>query len=155
MNCHFDRFLETGTRKGNAIALPANVFLINYNGKVTTANLQTLVYKGEKFVAYAPYYTHSIQKPARQCTECHGTEVAKQLKKGKNIVPLEYQNGKFIAHEVVIPIVADQLNWQFLDKEDDGWVILKNEKPVHAQNACYGEPLTKKQINRLAMPFKK
>ncbi|UCE08498.1 MAG: iron-sulfur cluster assembly scaffold protein, partial [bacterium] len=56
---------------------------INYNGKVTTANLQTLIYKGEKFVAYAPYYTHSIQAQARQCIECHGTEIAKQLKRGR------------------------------------------------------------------------
>ncbi len=155
MNCHFDQFLATGSRKGNFIALPANVFLINYNGKVTTANLQTLVYKGEKFVAYAPYYTHSIQSPARQCGECHGTEVAKQLKKGEKVVPMEYQDGKFITKQVAIPIVADQLDWQFLDKEDGGWMILKNNKPVHVQNACYGEPLTKAQINLLAMPFKK
>lgn len=155
MNCHFDQFLATGTRKGNSIPLPANVFLINYNGKVTTANLQTLVYKGEKFVAYAPYYTHSIQKQARQCTECHGTEIAKQLKKGEKINPMDFQDGKFIAKQVVIPIVADQLDWQFLDKEGDKWVILKNEKPVHVQNVCYGEPLTEKQIKKLAMPFKK
>ena len=155
MNCHFDQFLETGSRKGTFIALPANVFLINYNGKVTTANLQTLVYKGEKFVAYAPYYTHSIQAKARQCTECHGTEEAKQLKKGNKIVPMEYKDGKFIAKEVVIPIVADQLDWQFLEKEGDNWVIFKDNKPVHVQNACYGEPLTEKQIKRLAMPFKK
>jgi hypothetical protein len=155
MNCHFDRFLETGSRKGNFVALPANVFLINYNGKVTTANLQTLVYKGEKFIAYAPYFTHSIQAKARQCTECHGTEVAKNLKKGKKVVPMEYQDGKFIAKQVVIPIVDDLLDWQFLEKEGENWVLLKNEKPVHVQNVCYGEPLTKKQIKRLAMPFKK
>jgi hypothetical protein len=155
MNCHFDQFLATGSRKGTFIALPANVFLINYNGKVTTANLQTLVYKGDKFVAYAPYYTHSIQAKARQCTECHGTEIAKQLKDGKKIVPMDYQDGKFIAKQVAIPIVADQLNWQFLDKEGDSWILLKNDKPVHVQNACYGEPLTKQQISKLAMPFKK
>ncbi len=155
MNCHFDRFLATGTRKGNSIALPANVFLINYNGKVTTANLQSLVYKGEKFVAYAPYFTHSVQAPARQCAECHGTEEAKKLKEGKKIVPMDFQNGKFIAKQVVIPIVADQMDWLFLDKSGDNWVVLKNNKPVHYQNVCYGEPLTKAQINRLALPYKK
>lgn len=155
MNCHFDQFLETGSRKGTFIALPANVFLINYNGKVTTANLQTLVYQGKKFVAYAPYYTHSIQAEARQCTECHGTEEAKQLKKGKKIVPMEFKDGKFIAKQVAIPIVADQLDWTFLEKEGGNWVIFKDNKPVHVQNACYGEPLTEKQIKRLAMPFKK
>jgi len=155
MNCHFDRFLETGSRKGNSIPLPANVFLINYNGKVTTANLQTLVYKGEKFVAYAPYFTHSIQSPARQCAECHGTEEAKQLKKGEKIKPMDFQDGKFVAKQVVVPIVADQLEWEFLDKEGDSWVILKNNKPVHVQNVCYGEPLTKEQVKKLAMPYKK
>lgn len=155
MNCHFDQFLATGSRKGTFIGLPANVFLINYNGKVTTANLQTLVYKGEKFVAYAPYYTHSVQAKARQCTECHGTELAKQIKKGKKVVPMEYKDGKFIANDVVVPIVEDQLDWIFLDKEDGKWVLNKNEKSVHVQNACYGEPLTQKQINKLAMPFKK
>ena len=155
MNCHFDQFLATGSRNGNSIALPANVFLINYNGKVTTGNLQTLVYKGEKFVAYAPYYTHSIQAPARQCNECHGTEEAKQLRKGEKIRPMDHQGGKFIPKKVAIPIVADQLDWQFLDKAGDGWMALKNDKPVHVQNVCYGEPLTKRQINRLALPFRR
>ncbi len=155
MNCHFDQFLATGTRKGNSIALAANVFLINYNGKVTTANLQTLVYKGEKFVAYAPHFTHSIQRQARPCTECHCTDVAIQLKNGEKIRPMDYQEGKFIVKQVAIPIVADQLDWQFLDKTGDGWMILTNDKPVHVQNTCYGEPLTERQIKRLALPFKK
>jgi len=155
MNCHFDRFLETGSRKGNFMALPANVFLINYNGKVTTANVQTLVHKGEKFVAYAPYFTHSVQKQARACTNCHGTDLVKQLKKGKHVPGMKYEDGKFIPHECVVPIVADQLDWQFLDKEGENWVQIKNDKPARVQFVCYGTPLTKKQIIKMAMPFKK
>ena len=155
MNCHFDRFLETGSRKGNFMALPANIFLINYNGKVTTANVQTLVYKDEKFIAYAPYFTHAVQKQARACNECHGTDLVKQLKKGEHVSGMEFKDGKFIPQECVVPIVADQLDWPFLSKTGDKWEVLKNDKPVRVQFVCYGKPLTHKQIKRMAMPFKK
>ena len=155
MNCHFDRFLETGSRKGNFLALPANVFLINYNGKVTTANVQTLVHNGEKFITYAPYFTHAVQKQARGCSECHGTDLVKQLKKGKHVAAMEFKDGKFVPQQCVVPIVADQLDWPFLTRSGDKWVVLKNDKPVHVQHACYGTPLTKGQIKKMAMPFKK
>ena len=155
MNCHFGRFIETGKRKGNFIALQANVFLINYNGKVTSANMQTLVYKGEKFIAYAPYFTHAIQATARECSECHGTDLVKRIKKGEHVSGMEFKDGKFIPHECAVPIIADQLDWPFLEKEGDKWIIMKDDKPVHIQFACYGTPLTKMQIKKLAMPFKK
>jgi hypothetical protein len=155
MNCHFGRFVESGNRKGNFMALPANVFLINYNGKVTTANIQTLVYNDEKFIVYAPYYTHAVQAKARACTECHGTDLVKQIKKGEKVAAMEFKNGAFVPHDVAVPIVPDQLNWPFLTKEGENWVVLDNEKKVHVQLACYGTPLTEKQIKRLAMPFKK
>ena len=155
MNCHFDRFLETGSRKGTNIALPSNVYLINYKGKVTTANLQSLVYKGEKFIAYAPYFTHAVQKKARECSECHGSDLVKRIKKGEHVAAIEFDNGKFIAKECVVPIVDELLDWPFLDKQGDEWVLMKDDKPVHIQFACYGKPLTKKQIKKMAMPFKK
>ncbi len=155
MNCHFDNFLASGSRKGNFQALPANVFLVNYNGKVTTANMQTLVYKDEKFIVYAPYYTHSVQANARTCDECHGTDLVKKIKNGEKVAAMEYQDGKFVPHNVAVPVVPDQLTWPFLTKEGENWVVLNNDKKVHVQMACYGTALTEQQIKKLAMPFKK
>jgi hypothetical protein len=54
-----------------------------------------------------------------------------------------------------VPIVDELLDWPFLDKQDGKWVKMKDNKQVHVQYACYGKPLTKKQIKKMAMPLKK
>jgi hypothetical protein len=65
------------------------------------------------------------------------------------------KNGKFIPQPCVVPIVADQFDWPFLTRTGDEWVVLKNDKPVYVQHACYGTLLTKKQIKKMAIPLKK
>ena len=114
-----------------------------------------MVYKGEKFIVYTPYFTHIVQAKARECNECHGTDLVKRIKKGERVNAMEFKDGKFIPHECVVPIVPDQLDWPFLDKEGDSWVLMKDNKQVQIQLACYGTPLTKRQIRKMAMPFKK
>ena len=155
MNCHFEKFLETGTRKGHSLPIASNIYLINYNGKVTTANLQSLVHEGEKFVVYAPYFTHSIKTEGHSCQYCHGTDLAKAIKNGETVDAIGYDDGQYQAYDFAVPIVADQLQWPFLDKNAEGWVFIDDGSKAQEQFACYGTPLTKEQIRKLAMPFKK
>ncbi|MBN2080120.1 MAG: hypothetical protein JW838_14220 [Spirochaetes bacterium] len=154
-NCHFDGFLATKQRKGNFI--PGNkcwVMLVNHNGKVTSGNVQTLVYKGKKFIAYAPYFTHSVMKKARQCDDCHDNEAMKLLNSGKKIPVTTFANGKIDEWKGVFPLVRDELSWVFLDKKDGKWVEIKDGKEPKVQYACDAKPLTKKQIKSLSQPYK-
>ncbi|MBN2160363.1 MAG: hypothetical protein JW807_13285 [Spirochaetes bacterium] len=154
-NCHFDGFLATKQRKGNFI--PGNkcwVMLVNYNGKVTSGNVQTLVYKGKKFIAYAPYFTHSITKKARQCDDCHNNEAMKLLNSGKKIPVTAFANGAIEEWKGVFPLVNEKLSWVFLDKKDGKWVEIKDGTEPMVQYACDAKPLTKKQLKSLSKPFK-
>jgi hypothetical protein len=154
-NCHFDEFLRTKKKKGNFLApVKANVFLLNYQGKVTSGNIQTLVSKGRKFIAYAPYFTHSIRAKGRACNECHGVEAAVLLKAGKKLPVMTYENGKVVMRKGIIPVFPDLLQFLFFDKKDGEWVLIENDEKPAVQFVGYGEPLTLKQIKRLASKFK-
>ncbi|MCK4835283.1 MAG: hypothetical protein KAT17_01530, partial [Candidatus Aminicenantes bacterium] len=156
LNCHFERFLEQGTRKGNFFPPCQDwTLLVNYKGKVTSGNVQTLVYKGKKFIAYAPYFTHAVQAKARQCEDCHGNKAVKRIKRGKSVPMATFKDGRMISWKGVVPLIPDKLKWDFADKQGDKWVRLKNkEKPV-VQFACYAKPLTKEQLKKLAKTYKK
>ncbi|CAN2042108.1 conserved hypothetical protein [Candidatus Magnetomoraceae bacterium gMMP-15] len=152
MNCHFGNFLETGKKKGNFLP-PSQTWtlLINYQGKVVPANIQSLVYKNKKFIAYAPYFTHSIQKKGKQCSDCHANKAMQLIKKGESVPMLSFKDGEFIHWNGVVPVVPNQLEWTFFDKKKDNWVPLRNDEKPIVQFVGYGAPLTKKQINSMAM----
>ncbi len=155
-NCHFDRFLETGKKKGNFIIGKKKwLMLVNYDGKVTSGTVQTLVSKGEKFIAYAPYFTHSIMENARECGDCHNNKAMKLISSGKNIQVTDFKKGKIKEWEGVIPFVPEKLQWVFLDKKGDKWVKMKNDKAPITQNVGYATPLTEKQIKSLSQSYKK
>jgi hypothetical protein len=81
LNCHFTKFLETGTRAGNFFPpIQEWILLVNYNGKVTSGNVQTLVHEGKTFITYAPYFTHAVQKEGRACTDCHAEIQGRQIR---------------------------------------------------------------------------
>jgi hypothetical protein len=129
--------------------------LVNYKGKVTSGNVQTLLYQGKKFIAYAPYFTHAIQAKARLCNDCHGNKAVKRIKRGKSVQMARFEDNRMISWKGVVPLVPDLLKWDFAEKENGQWVLLKNkEKPVY-QLACYAEPLTREQIQKLAKRQKK
>jgi len=155
-NCHFDNFLKTKSRKGNFI--PSNkcwVMLVNYRGKVTTGNVQTLVYQGKKFIAYAPYFTHSIMKKARQCVDCHDNEAMKRINNGEKIPVFTYTNGTFQEWKGVFPLVHENLTWAFLDKKNGKWVAIEDDTEPMVQYVCDAKPLTKKQLKSLSRSYKR
>jgi len=155
LNCHFDNFLKTGTRKGNFIAPCQNwVLLINYEGKITSGSVQTLLYKDQKFVAYAPYFTHAIQSKGKVCTDCHANEAVKLIKKNKKVPMAEFKEGQVVSYQGVVPLVPEQLHWPFFDKEGENWVPIKDDKAPIVQFTGHGTPLTAEQIKKMAQPYK-
>jgi hypothetical protein len=153
-NCHFDKVVETKKRKGNFIPVKSWTMLVNFRGKVTTGNAQTLVCKGKKFVAYVPHFTHSVVKEAKTCADCHGSDAAKKMIKGESVSMGEFKDGKLEPFKGVVPFVPELIQWPWLDKDGDKWVKMKSDEKPLIQKAAYVEPLTKEQLEKLAKPEK-
>lgn len=152
VNCHFSKFIETKKKKGNFMVTKDWLFLINYEGKVTSATAMTLVYNDEKFIVYAPYFTHSVTTRGRKCNDCHGTKEMKTLAMGKKIKMISYKNNEIKFAKGLFPIIPDKLEWMFFDKKNGKWVPLKKGKKPGIQMVGYGEAITKDQIKKLAKP---
>jgi len=155
LNCHFDKFLETKTKKGNFFPPSQDwILLVNYRGKITSGNVQTLVYKDKTFVTYAPYFTHAIQSKARGCTDCHANKAVTLIKEGKSVLMAEFKDGKMVSWKGVVPFVPDNLEWDFAYKDGDKWLLHKSTEKPMIQYSNYAEPLTEEQIKKMAMPIK-
>jgi len=151
LNCHMENFIKTGTKKGNYLPPEQNwVLLINYKDRVTTGTVQTAVYKDKKFIAYAPYFTHSIQKEARKCKDCHRNEATKLIKEGKSIPMAKFKDGKMESFKGVVPLVPDKLHWDFLTKDGDKWILIDCNQPPKVQFIGHGRPLTDEQLKKMS-----
>ncbi|MDP8254389.1 MAG: hypothetical protein P9M14_01435 [Candidatus Alcyoniella australis] len=151
-NCHFDTFLRTGSRKGTFIKNKDWLLLVNYEGKVTSGTAMSLVTGDKKFVGYGPYYTHSISR-GRHCESCHANEAVKLLQAGESVPMMSFEDGKATFFKGVVPAVTDQLEWAFLDKDGDKWVLLQSDEKPLVQWFTYGSEITQDQLKKLAMPF--
>ncbi len=153
-NCHFETLVKEGKRV--SIPLSGWVFLMNYNGKVTSANMQTFVVAGNKtFLMFAPQNSHSIMKDGRKCGDCHATENVKKVEKGKlNMTWLENKEVK--QSKGIIPIV-EGVTYDFVyhDYQNGKWVPIENPEAPVLHYAGYGTPLSKEQLKKLAMPMGK
>ncbi|HEA83845.1 MAG: hypothetical protein H0Z16_05020 [Thermodesulfobacterium sp.] len=152
-NCHMDTFLKTG--KKTFIPLRNWIFLVNYNGKVVSGNIQTFVVnKNQTFIIYAPFFSHDVVKTGRKCEECHATDIVKQISKGK-IKITWIEKGTLTNLKGVIPIVEGvKYKNAYMEYVDGKWIPLENpEEPMH-QFVAFGKPLTKSQLRKLMMPFK-
>jgi hypothetical protein len=147
-NCHFDTLVKEGKR----VAIPVSgwVFLINYEGKVTSGNMQTFVTGGDKtLLLFAPNMSHSIMKEGRRCDDCHGTETAKRAQEGK--VTLTWlKDGKVENLKGVIP-VAEGVDYEcvYQERVGDKWVPIEHPAAPVVQYPAFGEPLSKKQLESL------
>jgi hypothetical protein len=153
-NCHFGALVNE--KKRVDIKLSGWVFLMNYDGKVTSANTQNFVVPDNKtFIMFAPQNSHSVMKDGRKCGECHATEIVKQVQKGK--LTLTWLESSVLKNVKGVIPVADGTDYEFVyqDYKDDKWIPIINAlKPV-VQYAGYGTPLTKEQLGKLAMPMGK
>ena len=149
-NCHFDNFLKTGSKKGNFVPMKDWLLLINYEGKVTSGSAMTLVYQNKKFIAYVPYYTHSVASEGRDCDDCHQNDAVSKIQKGEKVPVVDFKNGKIITWKGVVPVVNGKLDWIFLNKTKEGWEPVPTKADPKVQFAAYGTPLTEKQFQKLA-----
>lgn len=149
-NCHFDEFLKTNKRKGNFIPMKDWMLLINYEGQVTSGSAMTLVHQNQKFIAYVPYFTHSIMRSGRQCDECHASEAAVRLSRGETVKVVDYKDGRIENWKGVVPVVPEGLDWVFLNRTENGWKRVPNDTPPKVQYAAFGTPLTPEQLSMLA-----
>jgi len=154
MNCHMDTFLETGSRKGNFFPLQDWLLLINYEGQITSATAMTIVYDDQRFVCYGPYFTHAAQREGKPCEACHANEAVKKMQAGERVPMLRYEDGQVVSWKGVVPVVADRLEWAYLNKQGEGWVPLPAGGAETVQYVEYGTPLTADQLRKMALPMK-
>jgi predicted CXXCH cytochrome family protein len=151
-NCHMETLVKTGKRA--AIPLTGWVFLMNYNGRVTSADMQSFVVKGNKtFLMFAPQNSHSIMKQGRKCEDCHNTDIVKQTREGK--VKLTWlENNKVANLKGVIPVVDGvKYGCVYQDYENGKWIPIENPSAPMVHYAGYGKPLSKEQLGKLATPM--
>ena len=149
-NCHINTMLTQ--KKKIFIPVTGWTFLINYNGKVVAANMQSFVLKDKRtFMLFAPCFSHNVMKKGRSCKECHENKLTQELKNGE--VTLTWlKNGKLEHIKGVIPIVKD-VNYKlvFFDYENGKWVPFKPTFKTEVQFAGFGKPLTAEQLKKLEM----
>ena len=152
-NCHFSEFMKTGEKKGNFVPNKSWMTLINYDGKVTSGTIMTLVFENKTFVTYGPYYTHSIMKEGHDCGDCHMNEAVKLMMDGQKVPVVKFEDGELKFWDGIIPTVAELIENLYLDKDENGnWIPLENAVKELVQFSCYGEPLTDEQMQKLQMP---
>ncbi len=153
-NCHFETIVNE--RKRVDMKVSGWVFLMNYEGKVTSANTQTFVAPGDKtFLLFAPQNSHSIMREGRKCPECHGTDAVKQVQRGE--VKLTWlDKGELRNLKGVIP-VAEEVFYDcvYQNYKDGKWFPITNPPSPMIQYSGYGKPLTKEQLKKLAQPMGK
>lgn len=153
-NCHFETLIKEGKRV--SIPLSGWTFLMNYDGKVTSANMQTFVVKDNKtFLMFAPQNSHSVMKDGRKCGDCHATEIVRQVQKGK--VNLTWLENKELKHlKGTIPVV-DGVTYDcvYYNYQNDTWIPIENPPAPVLHYAGYGTPLSKEQLKKLAQPMGK
>ena len=149
-NCHFGNFLKTKTKKGNFVPMKDWLLLINYEGKVTSGSAMTLVYRNKKFIAYVPYFTHSVSPAGRDCDECHLNEAVNKIEKGEKVPVVAFHQGKVVPWKGVVPLVRGKLEWVFLSRTKSGWAPVPSQEDPLVQFAAYGTPLTQEQFNNMA-----
>jgi len=150
-NCHF----ETLVKEGKRVAMPVSgwIFLMNLDGKVTSANMQTFVLKDQKtFLMFAPQHSHSVMGKGRSCKECHASKIVKQAKDGRVTLTC-LENGRLENLKGVIPVTED-VTWEMVyhEREDGKWVPMKNAATPKLHYAGFGKPLTRAQMENLLRP---
>ena len=150
-NCHFGVLAETKSKpKSFAKKVKDFLLLVKYKGKVTSGTMQTLVGENnEPFVAYVPYFTHSIMREGRKCEQCHATEAVNILASSKKFAPAVFKDGELEFYKGVIPLTPDLLDWIFLEKMEGKWVPFKPEVKPLVQMALYAEPFTQDELAKM------
>ncbi len=151
-NCHFRSEIDYDLKLANSTVKDC-VYLINFRDKVFPANIQTLEYEQQSFVAIAPFVSHTITSDGRECEDCHKNAATGSI----NAVWWDDTAGGFENLTGVIPVPHDyreSLRFSFAECEegcDDSstavWKYLK--ETVDDFQMLFGTPLDEEQMNDL------
>lgn len=154
-NCHFETEVQLAQKKPYG-QFKDWLFLVNRNGKVHTANIQSLKYQDKTFVALAPFFSHTIVRNARTCSDCHGNAAVADWAADSaiNVVTWDPAAGKLSYLKGVIPVPPNYqtggLKFDFVDLNQPGgtvWSFLKSG--ADKIQLLFGQPLTTQQMERL------
>lgn len=154
-NCHFQTQVQLDTKKPYGQFKDWN-FLVNRNGKVHTANFQSLNDGDKTMVGMAPFYSHTIARNAVKCTSCHGSESVNDWFADKTIdvVTWDDTQGKLLYRKGIIPVppnyASGGLRFDFVELNEPGgttWSFL--ESGADRIQLLYATPLTQAQMDKL------
>ena len=141
--------------------------LPKHGNKVGLVNYQSLVYQGQSFVGYGPYYSHTIMRKdsTRQCGDCHNNAVINELNTTGKIYVAKWdstQTPKKIVHKTgVIPIPPNYQSTYIFDfanyvgrvdttyTDPTKWVYMKTGTDGQQMLSQYVLPLTTQQMQLL------
>jgi hypothetical protein len=156
-NCHFETQIQADQKVAYGQFKDWR-FLFNFRGKVHVANFQSLNYGNETFLAFAPFYSHTISTHAvTSCDDCHSNANVAEYEATGSIHVVEW-TGSALTHRVgVIPIPPDYdeggLLFDFVDLPGgvgtSAWDYLETG-PDRFQMP-FGTPLTAMQMSALAV----
>jgi hypothetical protein len=159
-NCHIETELETGAKLAYGQFRDWR-FLLNRDGKVHTANYQSVIFEDKSIVAFGPFYAHTIAKNAVSCGDCHGNESVEDWFDDGVIDVVTYDagigdpNGKNLTwRRGVIPIPPNYfeggMRFDFVTLTAVGsgqWEFVKTGADIY--QLLYGTPLTQEQMEKL------
>jgi len=147
LNCHVETRVKEA--KDVQIELKGMLFLVNHDGRVTLANFLSYVYRNRAMITLAPTFSHSITREGRQCRDCHGTKIVRDLA-SNTFVPVRWENGKAINVEGVIPVL-EGMKWNvpYLNYENGKWVPIANPGEPLLNYSAFCTPLTRAQFAKL------
>ena len=91
----------------------------------------------------------------RPCADCHGNEAVRRIKAGESVPMMRYEDGAIVNWKGVVPVVAEGLEWTYLNRRGEAWEPVANDDPPTVQYVEYGTPLSAEQVRKMAMPLKK
>lgn len=146
-NCHVEARVRDG--KSHSFPLTGMLFLVNHDGKVTTANFLTYVYQNRTMITFAPVFSHSISREGRKCGECHGTQIVQDIKAGR-FVPVRWDKDEVTNIQGVIPVL-EGMRWNipYLNYENGKWVPIANPAEPLLNYSGFCTPLTREQLAKL------
>ena len=154
-NCHFDSEIAAPGTKRPTGQFRDWLFLVNRDGKVYPANYQSLVFRDRSFVAFAPFFSHTIARNARtSCNDCHDNANVRGYRAGGDLRVVRYDaaTGQLSHPTGVVPVPADwrtALTFDFATWDGTAWRYLKSG--TDGRQMLFATPLTAAQLARLAV----
>ncbi len=168
-NCHFETEIDADKKRYYGKP-PMFGFALLVNdtetGKVTTATLQAVTYNEQAFYTIAPFHGHTIARDARECADCHDTEITRGYNSTGEIPVVQWDadQSKLVNTKGMIPVPEDwptALKFDFVrylgDTSDpfgpvdpSQWELMKSGADLTQMLSEFSTPLTAEQMTKLS-----